>query len=56
MFRVCDIIITIIIIIIIIIVSFIDKIISEYINIIVGTAQAMWTKIVSIYTCTYCIN
>ena len=41
-----------VVVIIIIIVSFIGKIISEYINIIAGTAQAMWTKVVSIHMYT----
>ena len=50
------IVIIVIIIVIIVIVSFIGKIISAYINITAGTAQAMWTKVVSIYTYTHCIN
>ena len=44
--------IVVVVIIIIIIVSFIGKIISEYINIIAGTAQAMWTKVVSVHMYT----
>ena len=38
--------------IIIIIVSFIGKVISVHINITVGTASAMWTKVVNIYMYT----
>ena len=43
------IIIVIIIIIITIIVSFIGKVIIVYINITVGTASGMWTKVLNIY-------